>query len=149
MNGVRRPVELRKQLSDNDVGATGAHQAGTYLPKETLSFFPPLDEEKLNPSASLVFADTLGTKWIFRFVHYNNRRFGGTRDEYRLTRMSGFLHSQSAQPGDEIILRRSASDGSYAISCRRAQRHADEQGLRIRFTGSWLVVREEGRNARG
>lgn len=38
--------QIRKTLSANDVGATGAHQAGILIPKnpKILAFFPSLDK---------------------------------------------------------------------------------------------------------
>src|SRR5215469_7482404 len=47
--------QIRKTLSANDVGSTGAHQAGILIPKDPkiLAFFPTLDASTKNPRISL------------------------------------------------------------------------------------------------
>ena len=84
---------ISKVLSANDTGETGGHQAGLLIPKQEriLSFFPSLDASTLNPRAHLQFEDDVGALWEFAFIYYNNGLFGGTRNEYRLTRMTRFM----------------------------------------------------------
>jgi len=81
---------FQKALSANDVGATGAHQAGILIPKtnrELLAFLPSLDATTKNPSAWIDCIDEGGTVRRFRYVYYNNalHDLGGTRNEYRIT----------------------------------------------------------------
>lgn len=111
-----------KVLSANDVGSTGGHQSGLLVPRkrQILSFFPSLDETKLNPRAQMQFLDDSGDTWDFAFIYYNNRQFGGTRNEYRLTRMTKYIRQASLVEGDEIVLHRS-TDENYNISYRRME----------------------------
>src|SRR5690349_3215959 len=103
-----RPLAIIKELSANDTGDTGGHQAGILVPKEPriLSFFPQLDGTTKNPRHHLIFHDDDGGRWEFAFIYYNNRYFDGTRNEYRLTRMTPYLRGNGLKPGDHVILRR-------------------------------------------
>jgi hypothetical protein len=76
---------IEKTLSANDTGETGAHQAGICVPKnrEILGFFPQLDVKVKNPRVPVDVIDDAGREWTFAFIYYNNRRFGGTRNEYQ------------------------------------------------------------------
>jgi len=97
------------------------------VPKESsvLAFFPTLNPREKNPRCSLSFRDDWQDRWTFAFIYYNNRFFGGTRNEYRLTRMTDFLRRRNAKPGDTIILTRDEND-SYRITI---ERFAQEQPL--------------------
>jgi len=136
---VERPQAITKHLSRNDTGETGAHQAGIVIPREPaiLAFFPPLDPKEYNPRHHLSFEDSLGTKWKFSFIYYNNRLFGGTRNEYRLTCMTPFIRSQNLHAGDTIILFRD-SDNRFQIRCRRVS--DAKGGERLKLGTSWRVV---------
>jgi hypothetical protein len=115
-------MQISKTLSANDLGMTGAHQAGMHVPKDgsVLPFFPPLDQRARNPRMPMVVRDVRsGTTWTFQFIYYNNRQNGGTRNEYRLTHMTKFLRQSLAVPGDELLLTREA-DGSVTIGIRPA-----------------------------
>jgi hypothetical protein len=95
-----------KLLSLNDIGSTGSHQSGILIPKNerVLRVFPSLDPTAYNPDRIItVEVPQLGSIFPFRFVYYNNRRFGsGSRDEYRLTRMTGALRDLKAKEGDRL-----------------------------------------------
>lgn len=129
-----------KVLSANDTGETGGHQAGILVPKEPtlLSFFPKLDASLYNPRVHLRFLDDGGTFWEFAFIYYNNAFFDGTRNEYRLTRMTKYIRQAGLAVGDEVILSR---DGDrYRVSPARKQQ--------VKFTGTilqlgagWRVIR--------
>lgn len=115
-------MRVQKVLSDNDVGLTGGHQAGILIPKlpEIRSLFPALDARQKNPRARLLFRENSnGAQWTFNFIYYNNRLFGGTRNEFRLTGMTEYLRAVSAKPGDSLAFSRD-SDGSLFIDCLRA-----------------------------
>ncbi|GAB1458091.1 hypothetical protein MASR2M48_33990 [Spirochaetota bacterium] len=43
-----------------------------------------------------------GTRWEFNYIYYNNKFFGGTRNEYRLTGMTQYLRAIAAKVGDEL-----------------------------------------------
>jgi hypothetical protein len=97
---------FQKILSANDVGATEAHQAGIHIPKTNkalLDFLPPLDAGKRNPDAWIDCLDEEnGVSHKFRYVYYNNRLHDkkGTRNEYRITHMTGYLRQVGANEGD-------------------------------------------------
>ena len=111
---------ISKILSANDTGETGGHQAGILIPKQEfiLSFFPVLDASQLNPHVHLQFEDEIGRFWKLAFIYYNNRFFGGTRNEYRLTRMTRYLREVGLVAGDEVILQRDVT-GNYSVSYKR------------------------------
>lgn len=82
-----------KRLSANDTGATGSHQVGIYIPKDVMDeLFPALNRtDILNP-------ELLIPAWIcshqqpeqqVKVIYYNNRYFGKTRNEKRITRWGG------------------------------------------------------------
>jgi hypothetical protein len=132
-------TSIGKLLTANDVGKTGAHQAGAHIPKdpEILAFFPALDSDVLNPRVSIQFIDELtGEPWEFAFIHYNNKKFGGTRNEYRLTRMTPWMREVGAAVGDELILTRD-DRMRYRIECRKQGPTA----TRIVLTETWVTIR--------
>ena len=131
---------ISKILSENDVGETGAHQAGILVPKENeiLSFFPALDSKEKNPRVLLYFEDESGSKWEFAFIYYNNKFFGGTRNEYRLTRMTGFFGSQNVRSGDELILLKD-TDGKRKIKYKRSRSVIHDKSILKLGTG-WKVI---------
>lgn len=135
-----RPNAIRKELSANDTGETGGHQAGILVPKdpEILSFFPPLDGSQKNPRHKLVFIDGSGTKWEFSFIYYNNKFFGGTRNEYRLTCMTEFMRSHNLKVGDEIVLSRQEG-ARFGISFKRKHVPFSADG-KLRLGSTWKVV---------
>lgn len=141
---------ISKVLSANDSGETGGHQAGILIPRKQriLSFFPSLDASQRNPRAHLFFADQTGKFWEFAFIYYNNRFFGGTRNEYRLTRMTRFIRESGLRAGDEIVLRRH-TNGRYSISYRRANEPAasrrDGGGTVLNLGSGWKLISIKGR----
>ena len=85
-----------KRLSGNDTLANDAHQAGPYIPRNVLfQIFPSLDNpKKKNPDIRFrISVDSHGDTRTVRAMWYNNRLFGGTRNE---TRITGFGGKQSA-----------------------------------------------------
>ena len=138
---TERPSRISKVLSANDVGDTGAHQAGMLVPKESriLAFFPPLNAREKNPRCSLNFRDDWQDRWTFAFIYYNNRFFGGTRNEYRLTRMTDFLRTRNAKPGDSIVLRR-GEDDSYTIGIERVAPVRQAHSGPLKLSTAWKVI---------
>lgn len=132
---------ISKVLSANDTGETGGHQAGILVPKqeEILSFFPALERNELNPRRHLIFYDDKDERWELAFIYYNNRFFGGTRNEFRLTRMTPFIHQTGLEAGDELILERS-EQGRYLIKYRRAKITGRSKDGVLRLGSSWRVV---------
>ena len=134
---------IRKILSPNDVGSTGGHQAGILIPKDQriLSFFPSLDTRQLNPRAHVVFEDETGKCWEFAFIYYNNRLFGGTRNEYRLTRMTRYLREAGLQSADEVILSHD-ENGRYFISHQSGSTSVPISSNKsiLKLSGGWRVI---------
>jgi hypothetical protein len=130
---------IAKILSANDTGETGGHQAGILVPREpaVLSFFPELDSEDYNPRVHLRFVDDSGTFWEFAFIYYNNRLFSGTRNEYRLTRMTRYIRQAGLAVGDEVILTK--QEERYFVSHKRKQQAERVKGVLKLGTG-WRVV---------
>ena len=46
--------------------------------------------------------DQNGNVWEFSLVYYNNKKFGKTRDEFRLTGMTKFMRTFGLKKGDKI-----------------------------------------------
>jgi len=114
-------IAFRKMLSANDVGTTGGHQGGVLIPKgekDLLAFLPHLDPSVKNPDAWLSCADPDGTPRKFRFVYYNNKLHDtkGTRNEYRITHMTGWFRSMGAREGDLFEIARDAGSPVYVVS---------------------------------
>lgn len=83
-----------KRLSGNDTGLTGGHQSGVYYPKTFFEYaFPEiLTTEVRNPTLSIeecYFPDFDHTIHDLHVKYYNNKFFGGTRNELRITNWGG------------------------------------------------------------
>ena len=130
---------IAKVLSANDTGETGGHQAGILVPREpdVLAFFPELDGSQYNPRVHLNFLDDSGTFWEFAFIYYNNRFFDGTRNEYRLTRMTKYIRQASLAVGDEVILSR---DGDRYFVAHKRKRQVERAGGVLKLGTGWRVV---------
>jgi hypothetical protein len=134
---------IEKTLSSNDLGLTGAHQAGILVPKNEiiLGYFPRLDKLADNPRVSLRFLDGSGTYWKFNFIYYNNKFRGGTRNEYRLTGMTKFLNSAKLMPGDAVIFSKNEDD--YMISYRRKteiEMTIKDGIVKISLNDTWRII---------
>lgn len=91
-NQPSRVLWWLKRLSANDTQANGSHQAGPYIPKNILfAVLPSLRRpEDENPDVWFnLMIDSHHDIRRARAVWYNNRRFGGTRNETRLTGLGG------------------------------------------------------------
>lgn len=100
MSAGERVVVL-KRLSANDSGQTGGHQAGFYMPLATaFSISPELQEHRLNPKRTFTF-DLVSHSQTSSpsLTYYNNRLFGGTRNECRVTGFGG-QDSALQRPGN-------------------------------------------------
>lgn len=134
---------ITKELSANDTGETGGHQAGILVPRDLriLSFFPSLGIDQKNPRHHLIFYDDDGQRWEFAFIYYNNAYFDGTRNEFRLTRMTPYLRGNGLKPGDQIILRRDPETGRRHISYRRARQVERTSTGRLKLGSSWKEIK--------
>lgn len=131
---------IEKILSANDTGETGGHQAGILVPKDPriLGFFPKLDASIKNPRVVLDVHDDTGHEWALNFIYYNNRFFGGTRNEYRLTGMTLFFREFNLKAGDTLVFRR-VSKGHLNLSYRRT----NKRGKVLKLSGGWKVIDAE------
>ena len=91
-------------LSLNDCGLGRGHQAGILIPKEIGGvIFREIEPTVKNPKLSLFLSPFgLGEDLSAVITHYNSKKFGGTRDEFRLTRITGFLKETELEPGDKL-----------------------------------------------
>ena len=133
---------FRKRLSANDVGTTGGHQGGILIPKgekELLAMLPTLNPNVKNPDAWLECTDDAGHSLRFRFVYYNNKLHddGGTRNEYRITHMTGWFRDVGAKEGDEFEISHEAGADVYSIGVepKEISDSNTDRGVRIRLTG--------------
>jgi hypothetical protein len=131
-------ITIEKELSENDTGETGGHQAGMLVPKSMLDFFPTLPSGVKNPRRVLDLIDQAGRVWSFNFIYYNNRFFGGTRNEYRLTGMTEFVRAFNLKAGDRIVLER-ISDRLSRIRYRRKHEPIERGILKLAGAG-WRVI---------
>jgi hypothetical protein len=139
---------ISKNLSANDLGLTGSKQAGILVPKvpAVLSFFPDLGCRTKNPRLGIVVREVdSGAKWNFNFIYYNNRLFGGTRNEYRLTCMTEYLRAIGAKVGDDLIFSKDENESVY-IRCARANGGAglNADGVLV-LDGGWRVINKGGK----
>ncbi len=132
--------EIRKSLSANDIGLTGGHQAGILVPKnkDVLSFFPGLPNNSLNPRVRLTFKDSSGKNWFFNFIYYNNRLFGGTRNEYRLTGMTSYMRENNLCVDDQICFSMNEQRDRF-ISYQRKNKLYTVNNDVITVLSSWTI----------
>ncbi len=136
-------IAISKSLSANDVGLTGAHQAGMLIPKDPriLGFFPKLDPSRKNPRVHLKFVDDTMKEWEFAFIYYNNKHHDpkGTRNEYRLTRMTKYIAGNALKVDDEIILSLDTTN-VYRIAYRRSSPVTLSTKGVLRLGSGWHIV---------
>ena len=135
---------VTKKLSANDVGANGAHQAGILVPKDKsiLSFFPRLSEGTKNPRMTLVIREIADcSRWEFNFIYYNNRLFGGTRNEYRLTCMTQYLRAIDARVGDDLVFSKDENGSIYVdhVRVKGSSAKINDDGVLV-LSGGWKVI---------
>ena len=101
-------VAFCKFISANDAGATGAHQEGFYMPKNSISLMfdsPGVRGNNKEHFVKIYWQDSFYTD--SRFIYYGK----GTRNEYRLTRFGrGFPYLTEDNVGDLFILCRMEQD---------------------------------------
>jgi hypothetical protein len=130
---------VSKVLTPNDTGATGSHQAGIHVPMALVKFFPPLQEESRNPD-HWISVRSKGAVWSWRFIHYNKARFGeGTRDEYRLTHITGFMNASAAVAG-QVLKLTAVAPAEYEAHVD-AMAADDDDTVVLLTSGAWRVVR--------
>jgi hypothetical protein len=113
-----------KTLSENDVGTTKSQQAGFLIPREFVKkgLFEELSSESLNPRLRLRLVDlTDGSEIYCSYIFYNNRNFGGTRLEYRLTGLTRWIKNQGLRSGDVIQISRTGKN-DYSVDILKENR---------------------------
>ena len=114
-----------KNLTKNDVGETGGHQAGIAVPKadlDLINFFPFLNPEEFNPDSWLNCTDPDGVEWKMRYIYYNGKSFKppkSTRNEYRITHMTKFFSKWGAESGDDLIFTKTNKENSFQIRIKK------------------------------
>ena len=98
-----RPAALwyLKRLSANDTQATGGHQAGPYIPRQHLfTLVPELDRPaERNPRVQFrMMLDSHPDVRMVTAIWYNNRLYGRTRNETRITGFGGASTSPLLDP---------------------------------------------------
>jgi hypothetical protein len=139
---MKHTTQITKILSANDLGKTGGHQAGILVPKsrEILTFFPALNPREKNPRVTLVFREPDGiTRWDFNFIYYNNRFFGGTRNEYRLTCMTKYLRARNAAVGDSVVLSKD-DESRLRVDLMRVSIPEVSKDDVLVLSGGWKVI---------
>jgi len=134
-----------KRLSANDTGASGGHQVGIYIPKSVMNtLFPSIDStEKLNPDHELI-AKAMShecKEQAVRAIYYNNKYFGKTRNEKRITRWGGAgspLQDKENTGGIVIFAFKSDPDGDCNFVEYWVCRHIDEEDTLENITGEVL-----------
>jgi len=101
-NAIHHGNALLKFISPNDVGLTGGHQCGFYLPKTAYQMFTPYPPKKGEISkhpVTIEWQDDIVTKSVVTW--YGAK----TRSEYRLTRFGkGFPFLAADTVGDLLVL---------------------------------------------
>jgi hypothetical protein len=132
-----------KILSENDVGANGSHQAGFLVPKLFVKegLFEKLADTEINPRLKLKFVDLMDDSEIFlNYIYYNNKLFGGTRHEYRLTGLTRWIKNHGLKPGDSIQMTR-ISSFDYSIEIIKRDRQP-----KTLSEDSWIALYGKGTN---
>jgi len=101
-DAIAQGTALLKYISPNDVGATGSHQSGYYLPKKLWSHFTPYGPVKGRNDdhpVDIVWPDGRTTNSVVKW--YGT----GTRSEYRITRFGrGFPWLKDGNIGNLLVL---------------------------------------------
>lgn len=129
---------LLKFISPNDVGLTGGHQYGFYLPKSVYGMYTPHPPEKgvvTKHSIRIQWQDDVVTDSVITW--YGDK----TRSEYRLTRFGrGFPYLAHDMVGDLLVLIRSAEDTFLAYILDLEEDIDDIQNaLGVQVFDSWAI----------
>jgi len=123
---------VEKILSANDLNLNNTHQSGLLIPKKLVkqNFFPQLTKLERNPRVRFRLYDAkYGGSFLANYIYYNNKQFGGTRSEYRLTGVTSLLNDWHLKPSDVFIFER-VSIYEYVVSFRKSPRAATTLTLR-------------------
>lgn len=129
---------LLKFISPNDVGLTGGHQCGYYLPKSVWKLYtpnPPTKGENAESWTTIRWHDDRITE--SRVIWYGK----GTRSEYRLTRFGrDFPHLSADSVGDLLVLV-PASHAAFNAYVLDLEEDIDElqAALGVEIVGTWAA----------
>lgn len=138
-------ISFSKYITANDAGATGAHQSGFHLPKNSWPLF--FDKEGQKGSNQDKF---ITIKWqddfetSSRFIYYGAK----TRNEYRLTRFGkGFPFLEDKCIGDLLVICRVSSD-QYEAFVLQTDNDIEEffASFNIDSTGTNKIISKEYAN---
>lgn len=122
-------IAFSKYITANDVGATGAHQAGFHIQKKVWPlFFDTPGTKGTNRDKYVTIRWQNDFETSSRFIYYGN----GTRNEYRLTRFGRdfpFLHDNNI--GDLLVLAK-MTDHYYEGWVLQSDEDIDEFFIQLR-----------------
>lgn len=128
-----------KRLSRNDTLANTTHQAGPYIPKSFMfHVLPDLHNEAiLNPRVVLRTSIGGQTQRDVTAIWYNNKLFGQTRNEVRLTNFGGqesiLLHPDSTGSIAIFAFYGDVGDGQYGCDIWVSQSREEEDYIQEVF----------------
>jgi hypothetical protein len=101
-------IAFSKYITANDVGATGGHQAGFHIHKNSWQLIFDKPGEKGGNKDKFITIKWQGDfETKSRFIYYGS----GTRNEYRLTGFGkGFPYKHDENIGDLLVLCKKSSD---------------------------------------
>ena len=89
----------------------------------------------------MLFLDEFDQTWNFNFIYYNNKFFGGTRNEYRLTGVTGYVRSATLEEGDTIILTKTLGyDMKISHEKKKDSNSSENEVLKLNLNSGWKVV---------
>jgi len=140
-DALKQKKALLKIISSNDVGATGAHQSGYYLPKEVWYLFTPQKPEKgINHHHPVTVVWQDGNTTNSNVIWYGK----GTRSEYRLTRFGrDFPYLTDDSVGSLLVLIPSALSEFYAYVLDYEEDIEEVQAvLGVELIRNWVAYEE-------
>src|SRR5579885_696832 len=141
-DALRYGACIRKAIAPNDVGLTGAHQYGFYLPKSAWRMYSPQPPRKgflHRPPVRVQWQDGQVTDSV---VSWYGK---GTRSEYRLTKFGrDFPFLRPDLVGSLLVLIPRSIDDFLAYVLESEEEIADIQAkLGVEIIDSWAVYRRE------
>lgn len=99
--------------------------------------FPVLEDKIQNPRLLIKLIEIETDKnYLVNYIKYNNKKFGGTRYEYRITGVRGLLQHNLLRPGDSILFE-PIDLGTFGVSFIHRNRNISEINH-----GSWVIEGE-------